>query len=101
MFYAFFIGGLSLLAHEFLRGILFFYGIQLHHLSPNSLLHIACFITLCECWLGIEPHSGLFRRLYSVKRQSGTGGVYPLGGYGIYIFSTVQFFSFILASPSS
>src|SRR3954469_11490392 len=27
----------------FLRGLLFLYGIQLHHLSPNSLLHIACF----------------------------------------------------------
>jgi hypothetical protein len=32
------------------------YGVQLHHLTPNSLLHIACFITLCESFLGIEPH---------------------------------------------
>jgi hypothetical protein len=54
MFLAFLFRGLSLLAHEFLRGILFVYGVQLHHLTPNSFLHIACFITLCEAFLGID-----------------------------------------------
>ena len=49
MFLAFVMRGFSFPVHDFLRGLLFFYGIQLHHLSPNSLLHIACFITLCEC----------------------------------------------------
>jgi hypothetical protein len=48
--------GLSLPAHEFLRGLLFVYGVQLHQLMPNSLLHIACFTTLCEAFLGIDPH---------------------------------------------
>src|SRR3954463_7308398 len=94
MFYSFVVRGLSLPVHEFLRGLLFLYGIQLHHLSPNSLLHIACFITLYECWLGIEPHFGLFQKLYSVKRQSRTGGVYLLGGCIISICSSVLFFSF-------
>ncbi|KAK1601724.1 hypothetical protein QYE76_016850 [Lolium multiflorum] len=27
--------------------------IQLHQLTPNSILHISIFITLCECFLGI------------------------------------------------
>jgi hypothetical protein len=44
----------SLSAHEFLRGLLSVYGVQLHHLTPNSILHIACFITLCEAFLGIN-----------------------------------------------
>jgi hypothetical protein len=48
MFLAFLLRGLSLPAHEFLRGLLFVYGVQLHQLTPNSILHIACFITLCE-----------------------------------------------------
>jgi hypothetical protein len=56
MFPAFCFHCLSLPAHEFLRGLLFVYGMQLHQLTPNSLLHIACFITLCEAFLGIEPH---------------------------------------------
>jgi hypothetical protein len=56
MFLAFLLHGLSLPAHEFLRGLLFVYGVQLYQLTPNSLLHIACFVTLCESFLGIEPH---------------------------------------------
>jgi hypothetical protein len=56
MFLAFLFRGLSLPAHEFLRGLLFVYGVQLHQLMPNSLLHIACFITLFEAFLGIDPH---------------------------------------------
>jgi hypothetical protein len=56
MFLAFLFRGLFLPAHEFLRGLLFVYGVQLHQLTPNSILHIACFVTLCESFLGIEPH---------------------------------------------
>jgi hypothetical protein len=56
MFFAFLLRGLSLPAHEFLCGLLFVYGVQLHQLTPNSILHIACFITLCESFLGIDPH---------------------------------------------
>jgi hypothetical protein len=56
MFLAFLLHGLSFPAHKFLRGLLFVYGVQLHQLTPNSILHIACFVTLCESFLGIEPH---------------------------------------------
>jgi hypothetical protein len=35
--------------------------VQLHQLTPNSILHIACFVTLCESFLGIEPHFLLWR----------------------------------------
>jgi hypothetical protein len=56
IFFAFLLRGLSFSAHKFLRGLLFVYGVQLHQLTPNSILHIACFITLCESFLGMEPH---------------------------------------------
>jgi hypothetical protein len=64
MFFAYLLRGLSLPAHEFLRGLLFVYGVQLHQLTPNSILHIACFITLCESFLGIDPHFLLWRALF-------------------------------------
>jgi hypothetical protein len=64
MFLAFLLRGLSLLAHEFLRGLLFVYGVQLHQLTPNSLLYIAYFVTLCESFLGIEPHFLLWRSIF-------------------------------------
>jgi hypothetical protein len=54
MFLAFLLRGLSLPAHKFLHGLLFVYGVQLHQLTPNSILHIACFITLYESFLGVD-----------------------------------------------
>jgi hypothetical protein len=38
--------------------------VQLHQLTPNSILHIACFITLCESFLGIDPHWVLWKFLF-------------------------------------
>jgi hypothetical protein len=67
MFLAFLLRGLSLPAHEFLRGLLFVYGVQLHQLTPNSILHIACFITLCESFLGVEPHWVLWKFLFRLR----------------------------------
>jgi hypothetical protein len=63
MFLAFLFHGLSLPTHEFLCGLLFVYGMQLYQLTPNSLLHIACFITLCKAFLGIDPH-WILRSIY-------------------------------------
>jgi hypothetical protein len=41
MFLAFLLRSLSFPAQEFLRGLLFVYGVQLHQLTSNSILHIA------------------------------------------------------------
>jgi hypothetical protein len=61
LFFAFLLWGFSFPPHPFLCGLLFAYGIQLHDLNPNTILHIACFIMLCECFLGIEHHWALWR----------------------------------------
>jgi hypothetical protein len=68
IFIAFLLRGLSLPPHPFLRGLLFAYGIQLHDLNPNTILHIAYFIMLCECFLGIEPHWALWRQIFVIRR---------------------------------
>ena len=81
-FQSFFLRGFSLPIHPFVRGLLFAYHLQLHDLTPNGILHIACFITLCECFLGIYPHWGLWKRLFNVKR---TNSEYAIGGVGISI----------------
>jgi hypothetical protein len=60
LYLAFLLWGLSLPPHPFLPGLLFAYGIQLHDLNPKTILHIVCFIMLCECFLGIEPHWALW-----------------------------------------
>ena len=58
------IRGLSAPIHPFLRGLLFIYGLQLHHLTPNSILHISIFITLCEAFLGVQPNWALWKRIF-------------------------------------
>jgi Putative gypsy type transposon len=78
----FFERGLGLPVHGFVRGLLYSYQIQLHHLNPTGILHIAFFITLCEAFLGIDPYWDLwlhFFRLTSVKDRGGSG-VAPVGG---------------------
>jgi hypothetical protein len=71
IFTDFLVRGLSVPIHEFLRGLLFIYEIQLHQLTPNSILHISIFITLCECFLGIHPHWGLWKRISTSAATTG------------------------------
>jgi hypothetical protein len=80
MFLSFLFRGLSLPAHEFLRGRLFVYGVQLHQLIPNSILHIACFVTLCESFLGIEPHFLLWRSIFRLRPSIALSKKPKLGG---------------------
>jgi hypothetical protein len=54
---------------DFFSGLLFHYGIQLHHLNPNSILHIAIFVHFYEAFLGIEPHFNLFYHLFHLRAQ--------------------------------
>ena len=60
----FHIRGLALPASHFFRGLLDFYSLNLTHLNPNSVLQIDVFIHLCEAFLGIVPHFGLWKYLY-------------------------------------
>ena len=56
--------GLGFPIHPFLRGLLEFYGLQLHNLTPASILHIAGYVALCELFLGCEAHFELWKRLF-------------------------------------
>ena len=96
MFMAFLFRGLSLPAHEFLRGILFTYGVQIWQLAPNSILQLAIFITLCEGFLGIEPHFGLWKKIFWLKRHSNAADPYVLGGVGFSVRQDVKYFKFPL-----
>jgi hypothetical protein len=58
--------GLSLPPSYFLKGILWHYRLQLHHIAPNSFTAIAGFIALCEGYLGINPRGDLFRLYFNI-----------------------------------
>jgi hypothetical protein len=98
MFFAFLLRGLSFPAHEFLRGLLFMYGVQLHQLTPNSILHIACFITLCESFLGIEPHFLLWRSIFRLRPSVPLSKKPELGGAVISVRAESQYLEFSMAA---
>jgi hypothetical protein len=58
--------GLSMPPSPFFTNLLKFYGLQLHHISPNSLVSVAGYATLCEGYLGIRPRVDLFQLFFSV-----------------------------------
>ncbi|KAK1660823.1 hypothetical protein QYE76_048982 [Lolium multiflorum] len=94
MFSAFLFRGLSLPAHEFLRSLLYFYGIQLWQLTPNSILHLSIFVTVCEAYLGIDPHWGLWRKIFYVKRHNDSNGPPIVGGVGFVVRKEVDYLDY-------
>jgi hypothetical protein len=98
MFPAFLLRSLSFPAHEFLRGLLFVYGVQLHQLTPNSILHIACFVTLCESFLGIEPHWILWKFLFRLRPSVALSKKPELGGAVVFARTEVHYLEFTMAA---
>jgi hypothetical protein len=86
------IRGLSTPIHDFLCGLLFVYGVQLHQLTPNSILHVAIFITLCECFLGVPPNWALWKRIVCLRRNGSHNATYNIGGVVICVRSDVEYF---------
>lgn len=62
--------------------MLYFYRLELYNLNPNSMLHVTTFITLYECFLGIEPHFAVWKHFFSVKPQPSRGSPVVVGGTG-------------------
>ena len=82
-FLPYFERGLGLPCSNFFFGLLYYYGIQLHHLTPNSFVHISVFVHLCEAFLGIEPHFDIFSHLFHLKPQPNSTRLDVVGGAGI------------------
>ena len=77
--------GLGYPTHWFLRGLLNEWGLELQHLNPMGVLHIAGFVTVCEAFLGIELHADFFRCLFSGRALmvGNPAEVAPVGGFAL------------------
>ena len=62
-----FLRGLGFPLHPFVRGLMFYHGLDFHDLAPNSFLHISVFIVVCEALIRIPPHFGLWLKIFNVK----------------------------------
>ncbi|KAK1663286.1 hypothetical protein QYE76_051445 [Lolium multiflorum] len=86
------IRSLSAPIHPFLWGLLFVYGLQLHHLTPNSILHISIFITLCESFLGVQPNWVLWKCIFFCRCNGSPNVAYNIGGVVICVRPDVEYF---------
>ena len=70
-------------------GLLHYYKIKLQHLNPNGIQHIMAFITMCEGYLGIEPHFELWRYFFAIslhrKKDRGGESSMSMGCEGIHL----------------
>ena len=67
MFVSHFLRGLGLTLDPFVRGLMFYYGLDFDDLALDSLLHISSFIVVCEAFLRITPHFSLWLKTFDVK----------------------------------
>ena len=51
VFISHFLRGLGFALHPFVRGLMFYYGLDFHDLATNSFLHFSAFIITCEAFL--------------------------------------------------
>ena len=56
--------------HPFFQAFLNFFGAQLHHFPPNTIVYLAAFVSMCENFLGCRPHWGLFKHIFTCRSQS-------------------------------
>jgi hypothetical protein len=77
-FVAFYERGLGVPPSRFMRALPHYYGVELHHLTPNSISQTAIFAAVCEGYLGIEPHRKLWLHLFKAEhftKKAGEKGV--------------------------
>jgi hypothetical protein len=90
-------------SHQFLRLLLQFYGLELHHLTPLGILHIAAFVTLCGAYMGIEPHFDLWNYFFHTSLRPGFDAEATVwGSVDIFVWSKSgadPYFRFQMSDP--
>ena len=92
-FVPFLLRGVGFPIHPFLRGLLEYYGLQLHSLTPASILHIAGYVALCELFLGYEAHFDLWRRLFCLVPHNQGGSIFDVGGAEVWRIASTGYLS--------
>ena len=80
VFLAHFICGLGFPLHPVVHGLMFYYGLDFHDLAPNFILNIAAFIVVCEAFLRIKLHFGLWLKISNMKPKIVVGQQAECGG---------------------
>ena len=72
--------GFGVPTHPFVQRFLHHFRLCLHDLTPHGVADLVVFVTLSECYLGIEPHFDLWRRIFQLNlTKDGNGSVQWIG----------------------
>ena len=85
--------GVGFPIHSFLRGLLEYYGLQLHNFTPAYILHIVGYVALCELFLGCEAHFALWRKLLCLVPRNQEGSIFEVGGAKIWRIAETGYLS--------
>jgi hypothetical protein len=100
---AFYERGFGVPSHRFPHSQLWSYGLEQQHLTPLGILHMVAFVTLCEAFIGIEPHFNLWSYFFWARlRQGSDTEVAALGSVDILVYSRLEvdpYFSIPLPDP--
>jgi hypothetical protein len=95
--------GFSVPSHRFLHSLLRSYDLELHHLSSLRILHMVAFVTLCEAFIGIEPHFNIWSYFFWARLRHGSDtGAAALGNVDILVYSGPEVdpnFSILMSDP--
>ena len=80
VFLTHFLRGLGFPLHPFIRGLMFYYGLDFQDLAPKFVLNISAFIIVCEAFLCIQPHFDLWLKTFNVKPKVVSGRQAECGG---------------------
>ena len=75
-----FLRGLGFALNPFVRGLMFYYGLDFHDLASDSILLISAFIITREAFLRSSPHFGLWLKTFDVKPKVVEGQYAACGG---------------------
>jgi hypothetical protein len=70
--------GFGVPTSPFIRALLHYYNVELHHLAPNSISQVAIFMAVCEGYLGMDPQWNLWLHLFRAEhfaKKAGERGV--------------------------
>ena len=75
IFRSHFLRGLGLPASAFFRSFLDFYQLQPHHLTPNTVVLLSAFVTLCEGFIAVLPTLELWGEFFYSKLGTQAAGM--------------------------
>jgi hypothetical protein len=71
--------GFGVPAIVFMRALLHYYRVELHHLAPNAVAQATIFAAVCEGYLGVEPQWNLWLHLFKAElfaKKAGEKGLW-------------------------